>query len=135
MVVSFGRLPSFKGAALTLQLLCGFCAAVLLSPATPDVAIVNVRPHRPIEDPAMKFVLALSLTLLTAAAAHATCTAEVGAARANEYVRHCRDVSPATRPPCNAANACKLLLDEIRRGCKILAEDAPAYCRAYLGAR
>jgi hypothetical protein len=31
----------------------------------------------------------------------------------------------------NAANACSLLLGEIRRGCAFLKEDAPAYCRSY----
>jgi hypothetical protein len=79
----------------------------------------------------MKLALILSVLLLSVASAHASCTSEVGAARANQYVQHCRDVSPATRPPCNAANACSLLLAEIRRGCAFLKEDAPAYCRTY----
>jgi hypothetical protein len=81
----------------------------------------------------MKVPIALTVLLLSAASAHASCTTEVGAARAKQYVEHCRDVSPATRPPCNAANACSLLLAEIRRGCAFLKEDAPAYCRAYMG--
>jgi hypothetical protein len=79
----------------------------------------------------MRKSLALSLLLLSAASAHASCTSEVGAARANQYVQHCRDVSPATRPPCNATNACSLLLAEIRRSCAFLKQDAPAYCRTY----
>ena len=78
-------------------------------------------------------ILAVSALLLSAAAAHASCTSEVGAARANQYVEQCRDVSPATRPPCNAANACSLIIAEIRRGCAFLKEDAPAYCRGYTG--
>ena len=83
----------------------------------------------------MKFPLALSLflLLLLPAAAHAGCTEEVGAKKAAEYVRHCRDVSPAMRPPCNAANSCELIISEIRRGYRFLKEDAPAFCRAYLG--
>jgi hypothetical protein len=81
----------------------------------------------------MKLPIALSALLLSAASAHASCTSEVGAARAKQYVEQCRDVSPATRPPCNAANACGLLLAEIRRGCAFLKEDAPAYCRTYMG--
>ncbi|MEA2990709.1 MAG: hypothetical protein QOG83_3420 [Alphaproteobacteria bacterium] len=81
----------------------------------------------------MKAMLAISALLLSAAAAQASCTSEVGAAKANQYVAHCRDVSPATRPPCNAGNACSLLIAEIRRGCAFLKEDAPAYCRAYRG--
>jgi hypothetical protein len=85
------------------------------------------------EKECMKAVVALSALLLSAVSAHASCTSEVGAAKANEYVRHCRDVSPATRPPCNAANSCEQIIGEVRRGCRILREDAPAYCRAYLG--
>ena len=81
----------------------------------------------------MRIPTALSAMLLSAASAHASCTSEVGAARANQYVQQCRDVSPATRPPCNAANACSLLVAEIRRGCAFLKEDAPAYCRTYMG--
>jgi hypothetical protein len=80
----------------------------------------------------MKMAVALFALVLSAAPAHASCTSEVGAARANQYVEHCRDVSPATHPPCNAANACSLLIAEIRRGCAFLKEDAPAYCRAYM---
>jgi hypothetical protein len=81
----------------------------------------------------MKILVALSVLLLSAVAAHASCTSEVGAARANQYVEQCRDVSPATRPPCNASNACSLIIAEIRRGCAFLKEDAPAYCRGYTG--
>jgi hypothetical protein len=81
----------------------------------------------------MKISVTLSVLLLSTGSAYASCTSEVGAARANQYVQHCRDVSPATHPPCNAANACSLLLAEIRRGCAFLKEDAPAYCRSYTG--
>ena len=81
----------------------------------------------------MKILLALSALLLAGASAQASCTSEVGAARAKQYVAHCRDVSPATRPPCNAANACDLIIAEVRRGCRFLKEDAPAYCRTYVG--
>jgi hypothetical protein len=81
----------------------------------------------------LKVLVALSGLLLAGASAQASCTSEAGVARANQYVAHCRDVSPATRPPCNASNACSLIVAEIQRGCRFLKEDAPAYCRAYLG--
>jgi hypothetical protein len=83
----------------------------------------------------MRILFVLSALLLTSAAAQASCRDEVGAAKANVYVRHCRDVSSATRPPCNAENACTLILAEIRRGCAFLKDDAPAYCRQYTGSR
>ena len=83
----------------------------------------------------MRPLLVLCALLLTSAAAQASCRDEVGAAKAKVYVQHCRDVSPATRPPCNADNACALILAEIRRGCAFLKADAPAYCRQYTGSR
>jgi hypothetical protein len=46
-------------------------------------------------------------------------------------VEQCLEVSPATHPPCNAANACALIEDEIRRGCTMLGKDAPAFCIPY----
>lgn len=56
------------------------------------------------------------------------CTKSVGKQVANELVRRCLQVSPATHPPCNAQNACKLIEDEIQRGCGLLGEKAPAFC-------
>jgi hypothetical protein len=80
----------------------------------------------------MKMAFALiASSLLAVSSAQASCTSEVGAAKANLYVQQCREVSPATRPPCNAANACSLIIAEIKRGCAFLKQDAPAYCRNY----
>lgn len=45
------------------------------------------------------------------------CSASVGMKKAMEYVQACSDISPATRPPCNIANSCKAIVDEIKRGC------------------
>jgi hypothetical protein len=56
------------------------------------------------------------------------CEGEIGLQAAQRLARQCRDVSPATRPPCNVANSCGMIRDEIRRGCDMLAEDAPAFC-------
>ena len=41
-------------------------------------------------------------------------------------------VSPATHPPCNAANPCDLIQGEIDRSCKLWARDGdpPAACRS-----
>jgi hypothetical protein len=46
-------------------------------------------------------------------------------------VDQCLEVSPATHPPCNVANPCVLIKDEIGRGCALLGKDAPAFCRQY----
>ena len=63
--------------------------------------------------------------------AQISCAASVGAQQAAIYVRQCTDVSPATHPPCNASNACALIISEIRRGCAMIGSGAPAFCAAY----
>ncbi len=60
-----------------------------------------------------------------------SCAASVGAQQAAIYVRQCTEVSTATRPPCNASNACALIISEIRRGCAMIGPRAPAFCAAY----
>ena len=66
-----------------------------------------------------------------AAIAETPCRASVGAEQAANYVRQCTEVSPATHPPCNASNACALIIAEIRRGCRLIGASAPAFCNAY----
>lgn len=58
----------------------------------------------------------------------ASCRAQVGEAAAKALVDICLNVSPATRPPCNAANSCAMIEEEIRRGCNLLGDDAPEDC-------
>lgn len=48
-----------------------------------------------------------------------SCRAEIGAVAAGRRVEICRNVSPATRPPCNAANSCAMIEDEIARSCAL----------------
>lgn len=61
-----------------------------------------------------------------------TCEAEIGTVAADRLVRQCRNVSPATRPPCNVQNSCAMIRDEIQRGCAMLDPgDAPGYCDRY----
>ena len=59
------------------------------------------------------------------------CEQAVGAERARKLVDECMQVSPATHPPCNAKNSCVLIIDEIKRGCGMLAANAPAFCNEY----
>jgi uncharacterized protein len=63
--------------------------------------------------------------------AQMSCTASVGAQQAATYVKQCTEVSTATRPPCNASNACALIISEIHRGCAVIGKGAPAFCAAY----
>ena len=55
----------------------------------------------------------------SAAAAPLACSADIGAAAAERLARTCRNVSPATRPPCNVANSCAIMQDEIARSCAL----------------
>lgn len=59
------------------------------------------------------------------------CIDSVGDAEARRLADQCRQVSPATRPPCNVENSCSLIIDEIKRGCGILGRDAPRFCSLY----
>jgi hypothetical protein len=63
------------------------------------------------------------------------CRETAGAEKANTLVKQCLEVSPATHPPCNAANACSLIVDEITRGCAMIEKDAPAFCAEYANGR
>jgi len=57
-----------------------------------------------------------------------SCEKTVGKQVADELVRQCQQVSPATHAPCKAQNSCKLIEDEIQRGCGLLGANAPAFC-------
>lgn len=54
-----------------------------------------------------------------------SCRADIGAAAAARRVAICRDVSPATHPPCNAANSCAMIDDEIARSCALFDGKGP----------
>jgi hypothetical protein len=66
------------------------------------------------------------------------CTETAGPERAALLVRQCIQVSPATRPPCNAENTCGLIIDEIKRGCAFFRAGQagtvpePDFCKDYL---
>ena len=63
------------------------------------------------------------------ASASRSCTEQRGAEEAARLAAQCTQVSPATHPPCNAANACGMIEAEIHRGCGMLdAAQRPAFC-------
>ena len=61
-----------------------------------------------------------------------SCLAEVGAEASARLVQRCIAVSPATHPPCNAANPCAMIQGEIDRACAMYGpgETRPAECGA-----
>lgn len=57
------------------------------------------------------------------------CAAEIGAAAAARRVEVCRNVSPATHPPCNIANSCAMIEEEIARSCALFDGPPMADCQ------
>jgi hypothetical protein len=57
--------------------------------------------------------------------AQRSCSTEIGAAAAARRVAVCRNVSPATHPPCNAVNSCAMIEHEIARSCALFDGSAP----------
>jgi hypothetical protein len=66
-----------------------------------------------------------------AASSTGTCLNAVGIERSRQLVNECIQVSPSTHPPCNAQNACSLIVDEIKRGCALIGQGAPGFCGEY----
>jgi hypothetical protein len=63
------------------------------------------------------------------ASAARSCTDTRGAREAAQLVSQCTQVSPATHPPCNAANSCAMIEAEIRRSCGLLGPShLPSFC-------
>ena len=61
-----------------------------------------------------------------------SCLSEMAAAASARLVQRCIAVSPATHPPCNAANPCEMIQGEIDRSCAMYGpgETRPAECAA-----
>lgn len=61
-----------------------------------------------------------------------SCLEQAGPAASARLVERCIAVSPATRPPCNAANPCEMIQGEIDRACGMYApgETRPEQCGA-----
>lgn len=56
------------------------------------------------------------------AATERSCAQELGQKPAQALANTCRALSPATHPPCNAANSCALMQDEIARSCALFGD-------------
>jgi hypothetical protein len=68
---------------------------------------------------------------LAAVSTKGTCLNAVGIERSRQLVNECLQVSPSTHPPCNAQNACSIIVDEIKRGCGSIQQGAPGFCSEY----
>ena len=98
-------------------------------PTPAPVAPVKPKPE-PAPEPKPEPVV--SEPAVEPAAEPGSCTAEIGAARAKRLVERCIQVSPATHPPCNSANPCEMIQEEISRSCAMYGPDEakPKECAA-----
>lgn len=117
-------------ALVAVTALLAACGQPAETPATEAAEPAAAAPEMPADAPPQEEV---DPTLAAAPAREPTsCLEEVGPAASARLVERCIMVSPATRPPCNAANPCAMIQDEIDRACEMFPADAsrPAECGA-----
>ncbi|WP_395945843.1 hypothetical protein [Brevundimonas sp.] len=102
------------------------------SPAAPPVETPAPAPSVPTEDPQATIPEGPDMAPRPVPVSETPCSESIGEAAAARLVERCVQVSPATRPPCNAANPCALIQNEIDRSCKLWEREGnpPAECRA-----
>lgn len=98
--------------------------------APEETAAAAPAPEMPFDAPPQEEVGPAVPTPKTGEAA--ACGSAIGAQSAARLVERCIAVSPATRPPCNVANPCQMIQDEIDRACAMYGpgETKPAECTA-----
>ena len=122
-------------ACVTLALTLGLaaCGPAPETPATTETAATDAAtPVMPQDAPPQEEAPAdiPAVTPPVEPVADVACRDQIGEAAAARLVQRCIAVSPATRPPCNAANPCALIQGEIDRACTLFADDPPAECAA-----
>ena len=123
---------SLLGLSLSLGLSLTACQQQSAAPAEPAPAAATA-PTAPLEAaPAPAPTQAPAETSTATPAADAPCRDQIGEAAATRLAERCRMVSPATHPPCNAANPCALIQNEIDRSCAMWkdGENPPKECEA-----
>lgn len=111
--------------------------AVPLQPETTPVAppakadAPAKEPTKPAEEPQASIPEGPDMAPQPVPVSEVACREAIGAAASARLVERCIQVSPATRPPCNAANPCDLIQGEIDRSCKLWERDGdpPAACK------
>ena len=98
--------------ALSLALLCGLAACHDSGQATTSTSVTSSVTTASVSTNAAP----LSPVAITPPT---SCADEIGATAAESRVKLCLSVSPASHPPCNAANTCAMIDDEIARSCAL----------------
>ena len=120
------RLPILLTAALLLVAACDQQAAPGAPDAAAPAAEAAPEPMMPADAPPQEEAVA------PVEASSTACEQDQGPEAARRLVERCIAVSPATRPPCNVANPCQMIQDEIDRSCAMYGpgETKPAECAA-----
>lgn len=113
---------------LTAALLLGACQPPAETPATREPASAEATPEpvMPADAPPQEEAIAPTEASSTA------CETDIGSEAAVALASRCTRVSPASHPPCNPANPCQMIQDEIDRSCAMYkpGETKPAECAA-----
>lgn len=98
----------------------------------PKPAAPTKETPKPAEDPQARIPEGPDMAPQPVPISEVPCRDAIGAAASARLVERCIQVSPATRPPCNAANPCDLIQGEIDRSCKLWERDGdpPAACKS-----
>jgi hypothetical protein len=64
---------------------------------------------------------------------HENCISTAGMEQADELSNRCLNVAPGKwdREYCDPQNTCKMIIDEIRKGCRLLGSRGPGFCDEY----
>ncbi|MDQ7813829.1 hypothetical protein [Brevundimonas sp.] len=118
-------------ALLTVTALVAACQQPAETTAAEPAAADAPAPVMPADAPPQEEVDP-AVIAATPAGEPGSCLAEIGPAASARLVERCIMVSPATHPPCNAANPCEMIQGEIDRACEMFPADAsrPAECGA-----
>ncbi len=103
----------------SLSILAAIClvAACKPAPKTPQPEIAPAAPGGTFTPAAASPPV---VTSSTADRDALQCDQQVGAAAAKHLADRCLLVSPASHPPCNVANSCAMIRDEIKRSCDLM---------------
>ena len=118
-------------ALLAVAALAGACSPPAQKPADETAAAPAVpAPEMPADAPPQEEVD--PAVAMSPVGAPVSCLNDIGEAAAQRLVDRCIAVSPATHPPCNVANACEMIRDEIERSCEMYTpgDAKPAECEA-----
>ncbi|MES2833623.1 MAG: hypothetical protein V4707_02815 [Pseudomonadota bacterium] len=117
--------PVFAAPLFALAALLAACTPAAENPAgEPATATADQDPVMPADAPPQEEAIAPT------EASSTSCALDQGADAAQALVNRCIAVSPATHPPCNVANPCQMIQDEIDRSCGMYqpGETRPAEC-------